>query len=597
MSDRFHGDAYEMTEHIIRFSGRRVHRLLEKPWILVPSGQGPDGRPRPNRQNIGSLGDVKQRWVSVSEALMMEAGKFTPGRNGEPSVLGNYLSNLATLEMPAEVEAMQTVGGPKMGIIDVVVTTGKGHKDDANASHLMEPTPIRVREPKASAPVELGNIKDGMGPQDVSITNAVTEDQARAEAQGFPPNLTPDITFTTPTKKRRSLGSRADTEILAQGFTSQPGSSRSQSRLAKDPVSSRNQIKSLSRERAQSNNLHATSLHNNDTLSTRTGSDNPVPSYNNLSNPGQPRDKLQSSITNPFSDVKRPRLVQSQTASSKPSDPRPERFRAPQGTSGRAPEPKSAQSIPSAQKCYKGDSEPPAPSGQSYDRKRRLNWEIVLDNKLTLEEEMRAIAAEAAQTTSKLFTKPPASSRASGVGAGSPAKLNERRSRLRETKDGGKPRNYIEAESDDDDDDGSMNQVANTEKMSKIVRLKFRFPKPPPQPLKSFPPGPELSIYPVFSSSSSPSQPFPIRKSTIAPTTPKPFKPVFEPFTPESSVTRRRLPISPGSLIHTWPGTPPLSDDAVVTYAPGDVLRQVKGERPGSFVEEGVVMGARFLVG
>ena len=250
VSDRYYGDEYEMTEHIIRFSGRRVHRRLEKPWILVPSGQGPDGRSRFEKQNIESPGDIKQRWASVSKALLMEANRLSRGENGELSVLGDYLSALAALELPRELEAMHTMGGPKTGIIDVVITAGKGQIDDASIVHLTEPTPMRLEVPKkGNASIELDHAKDGslsneisihqerMASQDVNITTAVSEAQAVAEAQRLSPNLTLDKTLTTPPKKRRSLGSRADSEILAQGFTSQPRALRRQSGLANDPVS------------------------------------------------------------------------------------------------------------------------------------------------------------------------------------------------------------------------------------------------------------------------------------------------------------------------------------------------------------------------
>lgn len=193
VSGRYHGDEYEMTEQIVRFSGRRVHRLLEKPWILIPFGHPADGRLRPERQNIGSSGDAEQRWASVSKALFMEANKLEKGRNGELSKLGDYLSALAALEMPTEVEAMQTVGDPKIGIIDVVVTAGMGRKDDSNGLRLMQPTPIRLGMPKVeSAPTVLDNVKDRsvferrsvhqevfppiqhMASQDVNITRELT---------------------------------------------------------------------------------------------------------------------------------------------------------------------------------------------------------------------------------------------------------------------------------------------------------------------------------------------------------------------------------------------------------------------------------------
>lgn len=490
ISNRYHDDAYEMTERIIRFSGRRVQRLLEKPWVLVPSGQSPDERPRLEKQNIGSPGGAKRQWASVSRALMMEADKLGRGRNGESSVLRDYLSTLATLEMPAEVGGMQKAGGPKMGIIDVVVTAGKGHKDDANTRPLMQPTPIRLEVPKTSAPEELDDHQE----KGVSRETHVHQD------------ATPE-----------GLVSK-DAETRAQGFISQSGyPRRSQSGLVSDPMSSGNQI-TLTGHRAQSfegrqlNDLDATGMHDGSS-STTINYDTPVPvapTFNILMDPRQPKRKFQSPATNSSSDAKLPHLARSQPTSSKSSDPHLGQSRTPQGTFGRAPEvPTLAQPMPTAQKPYKGDS---VPSSRLAERKPRFKWEIVLDNKLTLEEEMELIAARAAQATAK------ASYHDRGRDAVKPAQLNERRSRLLDTKDGEK------------------------KEKSKVVKLKPPQPKTPPQPLNPLPTITSLSLS--------------------------------------------------GSQ-----GTPLLSGDEVVTYAPGDMVRQVKDERNGWFEEVGVVMGTRFLIG
>lgn len=470
VSDRYHGDSYRMTEQIIRFSGRRVHRQLEKPWVLVPPGQSPDGRPRPDKQNIGLPGDAKGQWASVSKALMMEADKLGRGRNGELSVLGDYLSTLADLEMPAEVGGMQKAGGPKMGIIDVVVTAGKGHKDDANALRLMEPTPIRL------------------------------EGLATAEAKISPPHPTPDEIFTTPITNQQSLSLRAKAETLAQGFTSQPQNQRgSQSRLESDPMSSGNQTTLFSRERAQSfgvrqlNDLNATGMHGGSS-NTKISSDTPVPvtpSFNNLMHPPRPKRKLQSPSMNPSSDS--------------------------------------------------------APSNQPAERKPRFKWEIVLDNKLTLEEEMKGIATRAAKTPNH----------DSGIDADNPAQERRLRLRPRDKKDN---------------------------------------PLPPGLDVPQGPTSSSPYTLPHHHHHQSSSTP----KSTpkINTITPQPPEPASDSFTPDSSASRRHRPGPPTPLsLGGWQGTPPLSNDAVVTYAAGDVLRQVKGERNGWFKEAGVVMGARFLVG
>lgn len=619
VSGRYHSDAYKMTEQIIRFSGRRVHRLLEKPWVLVPSGQCADGRLRPEKKNIGLSGDAKHRWASVSRALVMEANRPVRKRNGGLSVLGDYLSSLAALEMPTEVEAMQTVGGPKIGIIDVVVTAGKGQKDGANTLRLMEPTPMRPEEPQnPSATIDLDNVKEGMvferksihqgvfstiqrvASQVVNLTNELTKAQDVAEAQCPSPTL--DETFTSPIKKRRSLGSRADSEILAQGFTSGARGLRSQSGLANDAVSSENHTSPLSREGAQSNDLLVKKPHGS--FNTQSRSTNPAPRKgNNEFQPDKSQNKAQSPLVNPS-------------------------HHASQDTLGRAPDPKSANPNAPAQKTYKGRSPPSTPSAPSVptarsatprprpERKPRWGWEIVVDNKLTVEEEMEAIATEAARAASKLLGQSSASSQASRPATSNPSGFNEQRSLLRETNNSKRRKLYMEAASDNNnEDDGSANEVIPGEKKSLIVKLKIPKLKsaPPPQPLISLTAesesDPDRSLSPIpVSPALLNALPHPSLKSsssTIVPrtkTTPrKSPRPIFtNPFssTPQPSARRDSSPAcSPTSLSHTWSGTPPLSEDAVVTYAPGNVLRQVKSERSGWFVEESVVMGTRFLIG
>lgn len=612
----YHDDEHEMTQHIIRFSGRRVHRRLEKPWIIVPPGQGPDGCPRLREQNTGSSGDAKQRWTSVSEALMLEAGRLARGRNEEPSVLGGYLSALAALEMPAGLEIIQTVGGPKIGIIDVVVTAGKGHTDYANDANLMEPTPMRLEEPKkASTLAELDNVKDvkalretsvhqhvvptkeRMPPQDINTTNALAQAQAGVEAQGHSLDLTLEKTFTTPTKKRRSISSHAETEILGQGFTSQsPRGLRSQSGIASDPVGGGNSTKPLSREQPQSKDPFTANIQNTGLFSTRTSPDNSVASSNKGPQLRYLQEKLQLGSENLSSDVKRALLVPSQIASSQSSDQRLERFSTPPGTSGRALGSGSAEPIPPAQKIYKGSATLAAPSKQTSPRKRRYNWHIVVDNKMTLEEEMESIANDAARATSEFMAQGSASRNAKQRAASNPLRPNERRPRLRETSDSkkegeGRPKT-------ESDNNGSKNPVLDAGKNSKVMNLQVRQPNPLLQPRKSLPLGPNPPAQPPrFGTPNFSPHLTPVPTLTPAPLSAHSSNHNSQRTTPDPNAAQRTEQFSPTSLLRTWPGTPPLSEDAVATYAPGNVLRQVKSERSGRFVEEGVVMGARFLLG
>lgn len=154
-----------MNEHIVRFSGRRIARLLEKPWVYVPPGQNPDKSIREHKRTRGANAGASPRWEAISQMLESEAGRIGGDEDSDYPVLGEYLSSLAKLQMPLEVEEMQKVGGAKFGVIDVIIITGKGHKDGATGTMLLEPTHLRnlnqqsslVREPSLLKPSETLN--------------------------------------------------------------------------------------------------------------------------------------------------------------------------------------------------------------------------------------------------------------------------------------------------------------------------------------------------------------------------------------------------------------------------------------------------------
>ncbi|MCJ1299473.1 hypothetical protein MMC08_002265 [Hypocenomyce scalaris] len=142
--ERYRGYANNQTELTQRFSGRRIARLAQRPWVLVPPGQNSDSTLRTNKRSKGGDG-AKQRWEVLSSALSVEAGKWGTNRYGELPVVGDYLDSLAKLQMPPELEEWQKPGSPKFGVLDVVVISGKGQKDDSSTAYLSEPTRLRVK--------------------------------------------------------------------------------------------------------------------------------------------------------------------------------------------------------------------------------------------------------------------------------------------------------------------------------------------------------------------------------------------------------------------------------------------------------------------
>ena len=147
--ERYRSEANNLSELTQRFSGRRIARLQERPWLIVPPGQSADGSLREHKRSKGAYAGANQRWMAISEALRAEAAKGGKNKHDELSVLGQYLESLSKLEMPTEVESLQKAGGPKFGVIDVVLTTGKGQKDFSNSPYIAEPTRMRLSEYKA----------------------------------------------------------------------------------------------------------------------------------------------------------------------------------------------------------------------------------------------------------------------------------------------------------------------------------------------------------------------------------------------------------------------------------------------------------------
>ena len=234
---RYSGEAYAMTEQIVRFTGRRIGRLVEKPWIIVPSGQNPDGGLREYRRGGVACGGAQQRWNDISDALMAEADKIGQNESGERPIIGQYLESLAQLSMPKEVEDMQKAGGPKHGILDVVLIWGRGNKKGPDAPYIVKPTPITnegfttpnldqsmdhtplynssnltdnpYAAPKSpsEALANARSIDDSSAPSPVSVAASLlpTLNNETSPAASSPPNkrLFPAPPFEMPTKRSR----------------------------------------------------------------------------------------------------------------------------------------------------------------------------------------------------------------------------------------------------------------------------------------------------------------------------------------------------------------------------------------------------------
>jgi hypothetical protein len=121
-------------------SGKRIQRLVERPWVIVPSLQNPDGSLRSVKHTKVVRAGPHERWEQIGAALLKEAEAQGFNSYGDCTPLGSYLASLSKLEMPNTVQNLQKPGGLKFGVVDVIVSAGSGKKGGADTFYLTEPT-------------------------------------------------------------------------------------------------------------------------------------------------------------------------------------------------------------------------------------------------------------------------------------------------------------------------------------------------------------------------------------------------------------------------------------------------------------------------
>ena len=108
----------------LQYMGTRIHRQIQKPWAYIPSELGTDA-------GI----DASGRWNAVSQALMQESDVRGRDMHGDTAPSTEYLIALSQIAMPDRIKYSKG-----MGIVDVVITAGKGLKYSAEGEYLVAPT-------------------------------------------------------------------------------------------------------------------------------------------------------------------------------------------------------------------------------------------------------------------------------------------------------------------------------------------------------------------------------------------------------------------------------------------------------------------------
>lgn len=629
----------ELTQ---RFGGRRIDRLLERPWTIVPSGQNADGSLREHKSSQGGYVGAQQRWSAISELLKAEAEKGGRNKWGDLSVLGDYLQNLSKLEMPKEVEELQKPGGANYGIIDVVLTTGCGKKDDPDVGYLSKPTRIRTSDLRASIP-KIPNHQPPAVSKDLPVASfkakvahrPKTFADAEIIASGVLTPLTPRQS-TQPAQSAETLSTSQQHSVVTT-----PGpallSNRQLFVAPKAPSTALSAARRRQRRPIQTLRLsqpvtctlnsssYLTSSHTSGLALPRNhspaaspqafgGSDNTSPVV--TENPDLKR-KQSGVFAVPYSEFFLPQTPKSNTRAKRQhfTVPFHGRERSHQGYFVKSPSAPTADSTPDRpqhipQKRYKGTdstSENNADEAREHDKDKgknkkrsRMGYIEVMTNKLTVAEEIAVITEEA--STGLSVTQ--------NTGDGTtPTSLSiaPRTLRRRSVDLTVAPPSTPKPLSDL----CSRRQVTQTAPASGQTRpiLTLRIPPPFLATLASRPHTPPRQISTHSATSLSPLTSLgvmtPSSGSSPGVSTPdSPEIPCNE--TPYSDGPAARAKAKAKTRVKWKPKpveTPqpewqpgPLNEDCVATYS-GDLVRQVRAERTGWFKECGVLVGVRFLVG
>lgn len=121
------------------FSGKRIHRMAEHAWKVTFEDKDLDLRDKENF--IG-------RWHTIGTMLREEANLRELNEFNQKTPTGQFLANLSELDMPEALQHVGTESNHRMGIIDVVISLGKGRKFMSNSYYLAQPT--RLPDPNYS---------------------------------------------------------------------------------------------------------------------------------------------------------------------------------------------------------------------------------------------------------------------------------------------------------------------------------------------------------------------------------------------------------------------------------------------------------------
>ncbi|KAL8954426.1 MAG: hypothetical protein Q9183_007126, partial [Haloplaca sp. 2 TL-2023] len=127
------------------FSGSRIGRLIERPWILVPPAHHVSEDSTTLNGAAQPPESATNRWSEVAKALQEVVDGMSCNDRNELPPSGQYLQSLASVPMPDTLHDLLTARSDAFAAIDVVLTTGVRGMKSNRIPYLTSPTPLIIQ--------------------------------------------------------------------------------------------------------------------------------------------------------------------------------------------------------------------------------------------------------------------------------------------------------------------------------------------------------------------------------------------------------------------------------------------------------------------
>ncbi|SMY23437.1 unnamed protein product [Zymoseptoria tritici ST99CH_1A5] len=184
------------TDHKHKFSGTRIHKQIAKPWIYQALGQGES-----------SDLTAAQRWAGISALLVDHVKTRGVDKRDQLSPIAQYLSALSSLALPDRLKDCAN-----LGVLDVIITTGKGSKQGPIHGYLTSPRAMLSTKYDAGTPEDINELED-----DPFVDTQLPDHSTSATTVSSSENMSAPVSFNAlPTASQVADTSELSSEHLAQ---------------------------------------------------------------------------------------------------------------------------------------------------------------------------------------------------------------------------------------------------------------------------------------------------------------------------------------------------------------------------------------------